>query len=369
MLDNSILQTALTLSDNSLTIIPWNLMKEKYSAPFSSNQNVLIIGFTQNDDLNRLQDLIKTVHSDQHTVVFLQAEDNMENNIKQSNIKLSELTEFKNNNNEAGFFIGASSEKYSLLDFQELVAHLRSPDGCPWDRKQTHQSLRPNLLEETYEVLSALDHENSAEMQEEFGDLLLQIVLHAQIASEAGTFNLEDVATGIQKKLIFRHPHIFSDTVVSGSEEVIRNWEVLKAQERKENHKEPRMLRSVPMSMPALSLAQAYQKRAARVGFDWETMEPVKQKIQEELQEVELAKDEEEQGKELGDVLFAVVNLIRWYGFDAESLLREASERFAQRFEYIEECVEKQGKTFAEYSLVELDAFWDEAKKGSKRSG
>lgn len=362
MIDDHILHTALDLCDENLSIIPWDAVKEKYTATFSSNQNVLIVAMADDKDLAKLQQLIKTVHADQHTIIFLHY-DLKEQAVIKTPIRIADITKTLQNIDPAdGFLIMASMEKYSLLDFQELVAHLRSPEGCPWDRKQTHQSLRPNLLEETYEVLSALDHEDRAEMQEEFGDLLLQIVLHAQIASEQGNFNLEDVATGIQKKLIFRHPHIFDNTVVLDSEEVIRNWEVLKAQERKENHKEQRILRSVPTNMPALSLAQAYQKRAARVGFDWETMEPVKQKIQEELQEVELAKDEEEQGKELGDVLFAVVNLVRWYGFDAESLLRDASQRFAERFEYIEQCVEKQGKPFAEYSLAELDAFWDEAK-------
>lgn len=362
MIDEHILHTALDLCDENLTILPWDAVKDKYTATFSSNQNVLITGITDERDIEKLQQLMRTVHSDQHIVIFLHF-DLKEQAVVQTPTQVSDAVKSLQNIDLAdGLLIMASQEKYSVLDFQELVAHLRSPDGCPWDRKQTHQSLRPNLLEETYEVLSALDHEDRAGMQEEFGDLLLQIVLHAQIASERGGFNLEDIATGIQKKLIFRHPHIFDNTVVSDSEEVIRNWEVLKARERKENHKEQRILRSVPTNMPALSLAQAYQKRAARVGFDWETIEPVKQKIEEELHEVELAKDENEQGKELGDVLFAVVNLIRWYGFDAESLLRDASQRFAERFEYIEQCVEKEGKPFAEYSLAELDAFWDEAK-------
>ncbi len=365
MIDTHILHTALALSDEYLSIVPWSEIKDKYSATFSSNQNVLVFGIKTNKDLEKLQQLTRTIHSDQHSVIFLRFDVDAQV-VNQNRIEVSKIDALKTVNPADGILIMASQEKFSLLDFQEQVAHLRSADGCPWDREQTHQSLRPNLLEETYEVLSALDREDRTEMEEEFGDLLLQIVLHAQIASEQGNFNLEDIVTGIQKKLIYRHPHIFANTVVSGSEEVIKNWEVLKAQERKENHKEQRILRSVPTSMPALSLAQAYQKRAARVGFDWETMEPVKQKIQEELQEVELAKDEKEQGKELGDVLFAVVNLIRWHGFDAESVLRDAAQRFANRFEYIEQCVEKQGKTFAEYSLVELDAFWDEAKNRLK---
>ena len=365
MIKNNLLQEALEMSNDSLTVVNWGNIKDKYTPQINSNQNILLINFPEKWDGKFLLTLLEKVHRSDHEIyLFIEEKEDKREFVKKK-IQICNLENITKSLLLIGLFIPAAREKVSMLDFQELVAHLRSSEGCPWDRKQTHQSLRPNLLEESYEVLNAIDNQDSQGMCEEFGDLLLQIVLHAQIASESRTFNLEDIITGIQKKLIYRHPHIFGDITVSGADEVIKNWEVLKAQERKENHKEQRILRSVPTSMPALSLAQAYQKRAARVGFDWETIDPVKQKIYEELNEVDSASNEQARAREFGDVLFAVVNLIRWYGFDAESLLREASARFAQRFEYIEECVEKQGKTFAEFSLAELDVFWDEAKKRS----
>lgn len=252
----------------------------------------------------------------------------------------------------------------SLLSFKELVAHLRSPKGCPWDRKQTHESLRTNLIEETYEVIDAIDSRKPESIKEELGDLMLQIVLHAQIAAENGEFNIYDVLQGIQQKIAFRHPHVFNGLQVDGVKGVIRNWEILKAEEKKEKAANAfrSILTSVPKNLPALSLAQKYQERATRVGFDWPDVEPVFEKILEEIQELRSAEDDQSKERELGDLLFAVVNLVRWYGYDAESVLRQMSKRFLKRFQFIETEVSSQGKKLTDLTLAEMDVLWEQSK-------
>jgi tetrapyrrole methylase family protein / MazG family protein len=252
----------------------------------------------------------------------------------------------------------------SLESFQDVVAALRAPDGCPWDREQTHLSLRTNLLEETYETLSAMDAEDPQGMAEEFGDLLLQIVLNAQIASEEGEFNMADVVQGINRKIIRRHPHVFGDAKVKGVEGVLQNWEKLKAAERKANGLAGTkgILDGVPLIFPSLAQAQEYQERAGRVGFDWSDVKPVIAKVEEELQEVLSATNLEEQTAELGDLLFAAVNLARWYKVDAESALRGTNQRFRKRFSHIEKRAHESGRSLSDMTLAEMDVFWDEAK-------
>jgi tetrapyrrole methylase family protein / MazG family protein len=252
----------------------------------------------------------------------------------------------------------------SFEAFQEVIARLRAPDGCPWDREQTHSSLRKYLLEETYEALTALDAEDPAAMQEEFGDLLLQIVLHAQIASEEGEFNMADIISGISRKLIRRHPHVFGDVQVEGVSGVLTNWQRIKETERKNNNEETKkgLLDGVPRALPALSQAQEIQDRAARVGFDWPDIAPVIDKVREELDEVLAAESEHEQASELGDLLFAVVNLVRWYKVDAESALRQTNERFRRRFGYVEGQARAAGRSLSDMNLDEMDVFWDQAK-------
>jgi tetrapyrrole methylase family protein/MazG family protein len=261
-------------------------------------------------------------------------------------------------------FLPARESDLSFETFQQVVARLRAPDGCPWDREQTHLSLRPHLLEEAYETLEAIDKADPASLQEELGDLLLQIVLNAQIASENGDFRMEDILAGINHKIIHRHPHVFKDTQLEGVEGVLKNWEKLKEAERLTNgvDEEKGMLDGAPRSLPALSLAQEYQDRAARVGFDWPSIAPVLHKVHEELSEVEEASNEEELTRELGDLLFAVVNLVRWHKVDAESALRGMNRRFAQRFKYIEQQARKKGCKLSEMTLEEMDRFWEEAK-------
>jgi tetrapyrrole methylase family protein/MazG family protein len=263
----------------------------------------------------------------------------------------------------AALIVPPLEQDSSFESFQEIIAHLRAPEGCPWDREQTHLSLRKNLLEETYEALSAMDDEDIDGTREELGDLLLQIVLHAQIAFEAGEFSMEDVMAGISRKLVHRHPHVFGEAAVSGVKAVLQNWERLKEDERaaKGQH-EKGQLEGVPISLPSLNQAQEIQSRAARVGFDWAEIKPVFEKVFEEIEEVQSAKNADEREKEIGDLLFAVVNLARWYRVDAESALRLTNLKFRKRFAYIEKTAREKGTRLAEMSLTEMDVLWEEAK-------
>lgn len=252
----------------------------------------------------------------------------------------------------------------SFEAFLEIIAHLRAPDGCPWDREQTHQTLRTHLLEETYEVLAALDENDPQAMREEFGDLLLQVVLHAQIASEYGEFNMADILHSIHTKIVSRHPHVFGDLDVKDAQGVLRNWERLKAEERAANGKaEASLLDGVGSTLPALLQAEQYQRRAAHVGFDWPDVQGVLDKLEEELQEVHAARDGSERYNEIGDLLFAVVNLARWYKVEPESALREANLRFRGRFGYIERQAREQGRVITDLSLDEMEALWQAAKR------
>lgn len=260
-------------------------------------------------------------------------------------------------------YVPARESGRAFEDFQQIIARLRAPDGCPWDRKQTHLSLRPYLLEESYEVLEALDQENSEHLVEELGDLLLQIVLHAQIATEEQDFNMTDIVAGISEKIIRRHPHVFTELEVDSVEGVLNNWEQIKAEERKNNGQERKsMLDGIPNALPALTQADQIQQRAKRVGFDWKTIEPVIAKIHEELKELEEASSDVERQSEAGDLLFAVVNLVRWLEIDPEMALRETNSRFRKRFAYIERRSAEQGKSVDQMSFEALDQLWEEAK-------
>ncbi len=241
----------------------------------------------------------------------------------------------------------------------DIIAKLRAPDGCPWDRKQTHSSLREFILEECYEVLQAIDEEDWDALRQELGDLLLQIVLQAQIATETGEFELEDVIKSINTKLIHRHPHIFGSAKVKDAEEVARNWEALKQEERGANIS---LLSTVPKQMPALSYSQAIQRRVAEVGFDWEDINGVIDKLAEEVGEFKESGDEE-RAKEFGDLLFTLVNIARRLGVDSEAALREANGRFYRRFSCMEELCHQRGLNFASLSFDEQNALWEEAKK------
>lgn len=262
-------------------------------------------------------------------------------------------------------YLPALGPDTSLEAFQEVIARLRAPDGCPWDREQTHDSLRKHLLEESYETLAALDARNLSAMSEEFGDLLLQIVLHAQIAVETGEFRMADILQGIHQKIVRRHPHVFGAVQVDGVTHVLQNWEKLKAAEREANgeagHKG--ILDGVASAFPALAQAQEFQDRAARVGFDWPEVAPVLEKVMEELEEVRTAADDAHRARELGDLLFAVVNYVRWHRVDSETVLREANQRFRTRFAFMEKRARETGRELSAMTLDEMDVWWDEAKQ------
>lgn len=260
-------------------------------------------------------------------------------------------------------YVPPLSDVTSFSQFQATIARLRAPDGCPWDREQTHESLRPNLLEECYEVLAALDQRDPDALREELGDLLLQIVLHAQIALEAGEFGMNEVISGIDAKLKHRHPHVWGEVAVTGSEEVTVNWETLKREEREANGQAKRsLLDGVPLSLPALAQAFAYTGRAQRVGFDWPNLSAVIAKVHEELGELQEADTETEMSIELGDLLFAIVNWGRWLGLEPESVLREANLRFAQRFRRVEAMAREQDQTLESMSAESLDKLWQATK-------
>jgi len=249
----------------------------------------------------------------------------------------------------------------SFTTLEQIISRLRARDGCPWDREQTHASIKPYLIEEAYEVLQALDEENSSKLCEELGDLLLQILLHAQIASEAGKFDMRDVVRGIASKLLRRHPHVFGNSgEATDSEAVAQEWEVLKQDERQLGDS---LLGSVPKEMPALAFSQSIQRRAAGVGFDWKDSAGVLEKLVEEVAELKQADTQQERIGEFGDVLFALVNVARWQGVDPEEALRLANGRFCCRFAYMEEVCRERGVTLNQLSFEEQNALWDEAKR------
>ncbi|MGD8245114.1 MAG: nucleoside triphosphate pyrophosphohydrolase [Anaerolineae bacterium] len=244
---------------------------------------------------------------------------------------------------------------------QETVAHLRAPEGCPWDREQTHESLRTGLLEEAYEAVTAIDQGDTEALLEELGDLLLQVLLQTQIATEAGEFRMPDVIAGIDGKLKYRHPHVWGGRSVEGTLEVLHNWEELKREEKGDRSS---VLDGVPSALPALQQADTYGQRVARVGFDWADVSGVADKVREELAELESAPTQEHQEAELGDLLFAVANWARWLGVDPETALRRANARFARRFRSVESAARERGLDIEELSIDELEALWQEAKEG-----
>lgn len=262
------------------------------------------------------------------------------------------------------------SQEDALRDwttFRQIIAVLRGPNGCPWDQKQTHESLKKYLLEEAHEYLAAVDAEDDFAMIEELGDVLLQVFLHAQIGEDQGYFTLEDVLASISEKMIRRHPHVFGDVSVEDAEAVVANWEVIKAEEKGISEKP--LLKEEYRASSALQTAYNYQKRAAKVGFDWPDVDGAWDKFAEEWQEFrhEVTKGTNASRlDEFGDVLFTLVNIARFYKLSPEEAMLHANEKFASRFGYVEAKVKESGKSFSEYTLEQLDAFWNEAKQLEK---
>lgn len=297
----------------------------------------------------------------------------VENEEKIERVPLYELDRLEGYGNLSLIYIPANREeeiqRRSFARLHEIVGILRSPEGCPWDREQTHDSLRKNLIEETYEVLETIDEDDPDHMKEELGDLLLQIMLHSQMEEEVGTFTVYDVIEGLNDKLIFRHPHVFGDKAAGNAEEALRNWDGMKAEEKRRKGIQPEResaLSGVPRDLPALMKAYKLQKKAAKVGFDWDNIEEVLAKIAEELEELRQAIQEgtgEERMLELGDLLFAAVNAARFIDADPEEALTRTNRKFVERFRYIEDSLHKQGRTASDSTLDEMERLWQEAKR------
>jgi len=242
-----------------------------------------------------------------------------------------------------------------------VLARLRGPGGCPWDQEQTHDSLKRSLLEESYEVLEAIGNKVPARLTEELGDVLLQVLFHAQIAAEVGDFTVDDVVESLRDKLVRRHPHVFGDATVKDAREVAANWERLKQQER-ENEMDRSALGNIPASTPALAYAQLIQDRASRAGFDFDGIDGVLDKVVEEIREMEEASSQEERAGEFGDLLFTLVNVGRWMGIHAEDALRQANARFYGRFLQMERIAGERGVSFPDMSMRQKEELWQQAK-------
>lgn len=255
-------------------------------------------------------------------------------------------------------------DRYEFQDLLEIMQVLRREDGCPWDREQTHQSLKKYLIEETYEVLEAIDLNDKAKVADELGDLLLQIVFHAQIGAEEKTFDINDVITAICRKMILRHTHVFGEDKAETAEDVLQNWEAIKKKE-KGIESQTQVLKDVPANLPALMRSYKVQQKAAQVGFDWEHVNDVFDKVDEEINElrdVYTSKNMERITDEMGDVFFALVNLSRFLKVQPELALTGTINKFINRFEYIEREAAKEGKKLEEMTLAEMDALWNKAK-------
>ncbi len=256
-------------------------------------------------------------------------------------------------------------EKYTYEDLLEIMRLLRSESGCPWDREQNHESLKKYLIEETYEVLEAIDLKDKDKLCEELGDVLLQVVFHAQVALEEKTFSMEDVITGVCKKLVLRHPHVFGEVKADTPDEVLVNWEAIKKKE-KGLESQTSVLKDVPKNLPALMRSYKVQQKAAQVGFDWDNIDDVFKKIYEEIEELKdvyKSNNVERITEEMGDSFFSLVNLSRFLDISPELALSGTTNKFIKRFEYIEKESSKSGKKLEDMTLEEMDMLWEKAKK------
>jgi len=338
-----------------LILLEARTLASAHVPPYPPDMPVLLVNVNSKELALHLKELLLTTYPKEHLVKMVGGAVMVDGRIGElENFDFSETT---------CWFIPPLGEGTSFESFAEIVAHLRAPNGCPWDREQTHESLRKHLLEESYEAISAIDSGDFADMREEFGDLLLQIVLQAQIADEEKQFNINQVIQGIHSKIVRRHPHVFGDLKLDGVDEVLANWEKLKENERGKRKDGKGLLDGVPVALPALSQAQEYQDRAARVGFDWNEIDGVLDKIKEEIEEIKNAQTDFELASEIGDLFFALVNLARWKKVDAESVLRGANMKFKKRFAYVEQGAKTQGRNLSELSLDEMESLWQEAKR------
>lgn len=351
----SVFDTLRVTPPPRLVLLEARTLSSAHVPPYPPDMPVLLTGVASRELALQVKTVLMTTYPQEHRV-FVIAEE------KKKEERLGELEDYFFSESTC-LFVPALGEGTSFESFVEIVAHLRAPDGCPWDREQTHETLRKHLLEESYEAITAIDSGDFADMREEFGDLLLQVVLQSQISNEEGRFNVNQVVHGIHSKIVRRHPHVFGDVKLDGVDGVLANWEKLKEKERGKKKDGKGLLDGVPVALPALEQAQEYQDRAARVGFDWPEIAGVLDKISEEIAEVKNATNEQELTSELGDLLFALVNLARWKKVDAESALRGTNAKFKKRFAFVEQGAKRQGRNLSDLSLEEMDNFWNEAKR------
>jgi tetrapyrrole methylase family protein/MazG family protein len=355
----SIFETLRLPTPPRLTLLEAQALSSAHYPPFPPDAPTLLMGLDSRELALQVKNVLLSIYPAAHEVTLVDGNETR-------NTVLSRLDTFATYQTFTCLYLPSLGEGTSLEAFSEIVAHLRAPDGCPWDMKQTHQTLRTHLLEESYEALTAMDENDSAGLCEDFGDLLLQIVLNAQIATETNDFSMAKIIKGIYDKILRRHPHVFGDVELDSVDGVLQNWEKLKEKERKENGKGEKgkgLLDGVPSALPALTQALEYQNRAARVGFDWPEVDGVLDKIREEIEEVKSAQNIEEVTAELGDLFFVLVNLARWRKVDAESALRGTNLKFKKRFAHVEQGAKQQGRNLSDMTLEEMDAFWNEAKQ------
>lgn len=367
------LECGLQLADATLLATAWTVVGEEmahqrggkgallgFRRPVEPTGPVLVAQLHDQRVASRVKLTLMEIYPDQHPVTLVSSAGIKGQETKRT-FPLYELDRQQDIDHLTCLYLPPLAPEKDVTAFsalRQVVARLRSPGGCPWDREQTHDSLKPTLLEETYEVLEALDDGDKAKLREELGDLLLQIVLHAQLAAESDHFTMDEVIGEINTKLVRRHPHVFGHQVVADAAEVLRHWDQIKREEGVASR-----LGGVPQHLPALAYAQAIQRRAARAGFDWPGVEGVLAKLAEEACELTRAPTRERRQHELGDLLFTVVNLARWLDVEAEETLRLANRRFHRRFRYMEERCADRGVDLSQLPLPEQDRLWEESKK------
>ncbi len=346
---------------NGLVMMDAMDVARRYHPPFPPDLPVLIGQLVNRQVASEVRGCLMNQYPEDHPTLLIHAAGTPQAAVE--NVPLRGVDSSVRIGAMTALLVQPAPPQTSFESFQETVAHLRAPDGCPWDREQTHLSLRKHLLEEAYEALDALDQKSVEHLQEELGDLLLQIVIQVQIATEDGEFQMADVLSGINTKLIRRHPHVFGDVDVENVGEVLHNWESLKEQERKVSGGDRGSLDGVPGSLPALAQALEYQSRAARVGFDWPDVNGVLAKVDEEIKEVQDEDAGEAQAAEMGDLFFALVNVARWLDIDPEAALRGANQRFKARFARVEAAARSSGTSLSDMDIEALESLWQAAKR------
>jgi tetrapyrrole methylase family protein/MazG family protein len=337
---------------------------EQYHPPINPALPALLAQVYSRAVASNLKLTLMNQYEDEYPVKLIHAAGT--DGVSVEDLKLYEIDRSSRIDVMTSLYVPALDELSSFEALQNIIAHLRSPEGCPWDREQTHKSLRPFLIEEAYEVLDALDADDPKALYEEMGDLLLQILLHTQIAIDEGKFKMSDLLLHLNEKMIRRHPHVWGDVETTGDlGQLSRIWQDVKEAEKAGNEAVfTSLLDGIPTGAPALFVAHRYSQRAAKVGFDWDDVFGVEAKFKEELAEVFSASSDEARAKEIGDLIFVLVNWLRWLDVDdPESLLREINAKFYRRFRHIEEQAARDGKAVSDYSLEELEAWWQEAKR------